>query len=279
MRRVVAGVGVTVAVVGCVGTLGITEALASNVFAQGSSKIAANATVNASPAVVSQILNDPNFVCDLIIGCDQATKSGSKITANIDLPGIVGQQLNIKLDKKSTDNSIGFSYSTSSALGSSSADGTIDLKAKGASTVVSYRATSVKSSGVLGAAMTSNAAAAITNAISHANVAYKQVKANQYPMGIKAPKLPKKVKAGKKIKLAPTYWIKAASDGLVANGKTTVKVNGKKACTINVKKSKGSCKIKVPKQKKITVDVVFSGSFSNGMPMFAEAKTSKKVSR
>jgi len=280
MRPVAAALGIAVGIVGCFGAVGVTEAIAFDAFvSKNVGKISTSGTVDASPRVVSAILKDPNFVCDLIVGCNRATKSGSKIIANIDLPGIVGQQVGIKLDGQSSDDTIDFSYSTSSALGASSADGKITLKAKGAKTIVSYRADSVKSSGVLGNEMTMDAAAAISHAIAHANFAYKQVKANQYPMGIKAPKLPKKVKAGKKITIQPKYWITAPNGGLVANGATTVSVNGKKACTIKVKNSKGSCKIKVPRQKKITVDSVFSGSFSNGMPMFAEAKISKKVSR
>lgn len=266
---------------------GTTVAAVSGVVAyetlvpRGSAVVNTKTTVDAPPEVVSEILNDPSFVCDLMLGCDSATKSGSKTTAVLDLPGIGDQKVAIKVEKQVPGESVKFEYSAKSNLGSASSTATITLKPKsGGKTEVIYRTTALKSSGVLGKAMTVNAAGAIRNGIAKASIAYKDLKADQYPMGVKVPKLPKKLKAGKKVKLKPTYWITTPlSPAPVAHGTTKILINGKRACVIKVKNSAGTCKAKIPNTKKVKVEAVFAGEFNNGMKMFASAKTTKKVSR
>lgn len=268
--------------VACSGALMATAAtgaiaLASEISGRGDMMLTTQSRVDVKRETVAALLTDPTFVCGMIASCEKATKRGSTINARLDLP-IGNQPIRIRLGNQVPGKVLAFSYSAKSRLGSASADGVITLHTVRGGTLVRYTTIRSQSSGVLGRAMTDHASTAIRNAISQAGGAFNRFTEAQYPAGISLAKTSKKLTKGKTVKVKARAWIRTpVSPAPVAAGKGTVLVNGKKACTIKLKQSVGSCTFKPTKSGRATIVISFSGKFSDGAPLFTSQRIVRKV--
>ena len=281
---------VVVAVAGCATAVssallvgGVTTgaiALASVATAlneRGDGPLTIQSRVDAKGETVAAVLTDATFVCGMIANCEQATKRGSSINARLDLP-IGSQPIKIKLGNQIPGKAIPFSYSTKSSLGSASADAIITLHSSGGGTLVRYTTIRSQSSGALGRAMTYHANIAIKNAMSQAGNSFTRFTQAQYPNGISLAKTSKTLTKGKKTKVKARAWIRTpVAPKPLASGTGTVVVNGKKVCTVKLKNSAGSCTFKPKRSGRTTIAISFSGSFSDGSPMFSSARIARKV--
>ncbi|MFA7267419.1 MAG: hypothetical protein WC054_14005 [Candidatus Nanopelagicales bacterium] len=250
---------------------------ASGLLARGDAPLTVQSRVDAKRETVAAVLTDASFVCGMIANCDKATKSGSTISARLDLP-IGSQPIRIKLGNQIPGKAIPFSYSTKSSLGSASADAVITLHSSRGGTLVRYTTISSQSSGALGRAMTYHANIAIKNAMSQAGASFTRFTEAQYPMGISLAKTSKKLSKGKRAKVKARAWIRTpVTIKPLASGTGTVIVNGKKVCTVNLKNSAGSCTFKPKRSGRTTIAISFSGSFSDGAQMFSSARIARKV--
>lgn len=251
--------------------------LTSFITDRGDAMMTTQSLVDARRETVAAVLTDPTFVCGMIANCEKATKRGSNINARLDLP-IGSQPIKIKLGGQIPGRAISFSYSTTSPLGSASADGVITLHSSRGGTLVRYTTLRSQSSGALGRAMTSHATIAIRNTISQAGQAFTRYTQAQYPMGISLAKTSKKLAKGKKARVKARAWLTTpVSPKPVASGIGSVVVNGKKVCTVKLKNSIGSCTFKPKRSGRTTIAISFSGKYSDGAQVFSSHRIVRKV--
>ena len=278
---------VVAAVVGCLVTAltlaGVGAAASGavdDVSLAGSSRVNVLTRISASVPTVEALVTDPVFVCELMSGCQSIRSTGGRrYSALVVVDGVPGTQtVSVRIGVL-VDRSLTFSYAARNSYGSVASRATVSLSAGGSDTTkLRYKTTYLSGKGLFGRMMASQAQSQIRAGIVGANATYLKVVASTYPTSSSIVGLPKKLKANKKftVRLSQSVSSPLATPPSTS-GKATVFINHKRACVMSVTASTGSCKAKAPSSGKTTIEVSFSGTQSNGSPLYAGASASRKV--